>query len=31
MVAALRYVKQKKYEFVEDYYDKFLWLCVTIL
>jgi hypothetical protein len=26
----LRYAKQKKYEFVEDYYNRFLQLCVII-
>jgi hypothetical protein len=26
----LRYAKQKKYESVKDYHDKFLWLCVII-
>jgi hypothetical protein len=26
----LRYVKQKKYETVEDYYDRFLQLCTII-
>jgi hypothetical protein len=26
----LRYTKQKKYEFVEYYYDKILWLCAVI-
>ncbi len=30
MVIALRYVKQKKDGFVEDYYNRFLWLCVVI-
>ncbi len=28
--ATLRYVKQKKYELMEDYYDRFLRLCVII-
>jgi hypothetical protein len=27
----LQYAKQKKYELMEDYYDRFLWLCATIL
>jgi hypothetical protein len=30
-IAAIQYAKQKKYEPVEDYYDRFLWLCVLIL
>jgi hypothetical protein len=29
-IATLRYVKQKNYELVEDYYDRFLQLCVVI-
>jgi len=28
--AALKYAKQMKYEFVEDYYDRLLQLCVVI-
>jgi hypothetical protein len=28
--AILRYVKQKKYESIEDYYDRFLQLCAVI-
>jgi hypothetical protein len=30
VVVALRYAKQNKYEFVKDYYDRFLWLCIVI-
>ncbi len=30
-IVTLQYVKQKKYEPMEDYYDKFLRLCVIIL
>ncbi len=26
----MKYAKQNKYEYVEDYYDKFLQLCVVI-
>jgi hypothetical protein len=29
-ITTLRYVKQKKYESVEDYSDKFLQLCAII-
>ncbi len=28
--ATLRYAKQKKYEFIDDYYDIFLKLCMVI-
>ncbi len=31
LVIALGYVKQKKYESIEDYYDRFLQLCAVIL
>jgi hypothetical protein len=30
VAVALRYAKQKKYESIEDYYDRFLQLCVVI-
>jgi hypothetical protein len=30
MVATLRYAKQKKYESIKDYYDRFLLLCSKI-
>jgi hypothetical protein len=30
MVATLRYAKQKKYESIKDYYDRFLLLCARI-
>jgi hypothetical protein len=26
----MHYAKQKKYESIEDYYDRFLWLCAII-
>jgi endonuclease III-like uncharacterized protein len=30
LAAILRYAKQKKYEFVKNYYDRFLKLCAII-
>jgi predicted TIM-barrel fold metal-dependent hydrolase len=29
-IVALKYTKQKKYEYVENYYDRFLQFCVVI-
>jgi hypothetical protein len=31
VATTLKYVKQKNYESLEDYYDRFLWLYVAIL
>jgi predicted TIM-barrel fold metal-dependent hydrolase len=30
VASIFRYAKQKKYEFIEDYYDRFLQLCEVI-
>ncbi len=31
MATTLKYAKQKNYESLEDYYDRFLWLHVVVL